>query len=29
VSAANIAGLILVLILGVFLILALLFPERF
>ncbi|GIH11940.1 hypothetical protein Raf01_01120 [Rugosimonospora africana] len=28
-SAANIAGLILALILGVFLILALLFPERF
>jgi K+-transporting ATPase KdpF subunit len=29
VSAANIAGLILALILGVFLVLALLYPERF
>ncbi|HEY2672357.1 MAG TPA: K(+)-transporting ATPase subunit F [Rugosimonospora sp.] len=28
-SAANIAGLILALILGVFLVLALLYPERF
>ncbi|WP_345639043.1 potassium-transporting ATPase subunit F [Rugosimonospora acidiphila] len=28
-TAANLAGLILVLILGVFLVLALLFPERF
>jgi K+-transporting ATPase KdpF subunit len=29
VSAANIAGLVLALILGVFLVLALLYPERF